>query len=260
MRRGFSLLELAIGLTIIGLLIGGVLVGQALIRASELRAVPREVQRYNTALYAFRDKYLALPGDMANAVRFWGAQAGGIGDGPDAACRALMQGDEATGAATCNGNGDRQIDWQESWRLWQHMANAGLIEGSYSGVPASTTDIAYGVAGVNMPPGKAHAEGGYAYFHTADLPAGDASFYPGHYGNLLRFGAGNAVDEIAYLVAEDAYSIDDKMDDASPATGNMRSYKHSARSDCATSDDPASARYDTAAPLPGCNLLFINGF
>ena len=73
-RSGFSLVELSIVLVILGLLTGGILAGQSLIRAAELRSVATESQRYMAALNSFRDKYFALPGDMANATAFWGAQ------------------------------------------------------------------------------------------------------------------------------------------------------------------------------------------
>lgn len=136
-RQAFSLVELSIVLVILGLLVGGVLAGQSLIRAAELRAVSTEYSRYTAAVNSFKDKYFAIPGDMNNAVRFWGAQAGGTADGSNTTCEALTT--PATGTATCNGNGDGQVHqvstgWYERFRLWQHLANAGLIEGSYSGI------------------------------------------------------------------------------------------------------------------------------
>ena len=72
----FTLVELSIVLVIIGLLVGGVLSGKSLIRASELRAVASEFSYYKIAIGNFKDKYSALPGDMRNAVTYWGAAAG----------------------------------------------------------------------------------------------------------------------------------------------------------------------------------------
>lgn len=95
--RGFSLVELSIVLVILGLLTGGILAGQSLIRAAELRSYITDVQRYPAAVNAFKDKYFAYPGDMANATKFWGA-LGGDGTGNDAACQALS----ASGLPTCN--------------------------------------------------------------------------------------------------------------------------------------------------------------
>ncbi|MFZ4541492.1 MAG: type II secretion system protein [Rickettsiales bacterium] len=125
---GFSLVELSIVLVILGLLVGGILSGQSLIRAAELRAVSTEYSRYVTAVQTFRDKYFQLPGDMNSATTFWGTAAVG------AACATTI----GSGTQTCNGNGDGWLDngyvnSNENFRYWQHLANAGLIEGAYTG-------------------------------------------------------------------------------------------------------------------------------
>jgi prepilin-type N-terminal cleavage/methylation domain-containing protein len=129
MRNAFSLVELSIVLVILGLLTGGVLAGQSLIRAAELRSVNNEATKYISAVHTFRDKYFALPGDMANATRFWGAA-----HATPATCRNTV----STSAATCDGNGDGRVlqtgTSMEQMRFWQHLANAGLLEGSYDGV------------------------------------------------------------------------------------------------------------------------------
>ncbi len=134
MRHAFSLVELSIVLVILGLLVGGILAGQSLIRAAELRSVGTEYNRLVTATHSFRDKYFALPGDMSNATQFWGS-AGGTGG--DNNCAIVI----STTTATCNGNGNGRLEsgsssyylQNESFRFWQHLANAGLIEGSYTG-------------------------------------------------------------------------------------------------------------------------------
>ena len=74
-KQGFSLVELSIVLVILGLLTGGILTGQSLIRAAELRSVTTEFQKYQTAMMTFRDRYMALPGDMRNATAFLGSFA-----------------------------------------------------------------------------------------------------------------------------------------------------------------------------------------
>jgi|GEM_PF-3995865 len=61
--RGFSLLELSIGL-----IAGGIVAGAAMIRAAELRALITEQEQYKTAVNTFRDKYLGLPGDLKAMV------------------------------------------------------------------------------------------------------------------------------------------------------------------------------------------------
>lgn len=81
---GFSLVELSIVLVILGLLVGGILGGQSLIHAAELRAIPTETEKYQTALNTFRMKYFALAGDFDKATSFWG-NADTDGNGGDSA-------------------------------------------------------------------------------------------------------------------------------------------------------------------------------
>jgi prepilin-type N-terminal cleavage/methylation domain-containing protein len=184
MRQGFSLVELSIVLVILGLLTGGILTGQSLIRASELRAVTTEYQRYIAAAHTFRDKYFAIPGDFNNATRFWGKD------------NTNCSGD--TGAAatpgTCNGNGDGNITdaagaglTGERFQFWKQLALAGLIEGTYSGL-AGSGGTNHGVINSNSPPSK-YSSGGWTAVYVASPFVGNTSFYTGEYLNHLRFGA-----------------------------------------------------------------------
>jgi prepilin-type N-terminal cleavage/methylation domain-containing protein len=213
MRTAFSLVELSIVLVILGLLTGGILGGQALIRAAELRAVTTEYQRYVTAVNSFRDKYFQLPGDMNNATQFW-TSAGGTG--ADAACQAIS----STTAATCNGDGNGRVEDSsagsvvEKTRAWQHLANAGLIEGQFRGT--RSTPI---VIGSEVPRSKLNG----------------ASFWYGSISNYYStVGTWNAfefarVTTFAWpnqgaVSAEEAWNIDTKMDDGRPSTGKIAAF------------------------------------
>lgn len=77
---GFTLIELSIVLVIIGLIVGGVLVGRDLIRAADIRQTGSLIEKLDTAVNIFRNKYDCLPGDCLNATQF-GFAANGNGDG-----------------------------------------------------------------------------------------------------------------------------------------------------------------------------------
>ncbi len=152
MRHGFSLVELSIVLVILGLLVGGVLTGQSLIRAAELRSVTTEFTKYQAAVNTFRDKYFQLPGDMNNATSFWGAA-----HATPATCLTTV----GIGTQTCNGDGGGNFlgastaanSRVESFMFWQHLANSGLIEGSYNGMAGSASAL-HAMGGVNVPRAK----------------------------------------------------------------------------------------------------------
>lgn len=215
MRNGFSLVELSIVLVILGLLTGGILTGQSLIRAAEIRAVSTEYNKYMTATQSFRDKYFGIPGDIITATRFWTAMASCPGDYTT----------PSTGAATCNGDGDNSISVIERYRFWQHLANAGLIEGSYTGVPSTATTSNLTV-GVNTPFSKLN-NGGVQLFKLSDTTPTSNLYIPTDTRHALIF-LGRATTLVAtpagVLTPEETWNIDTKMDDGAPGTGIFYNY------------------------------------
>lgn len=253
--RAFTLVELSIVLVILGLLVGGVLAGQSLIHAAELRAVGREYQQYQTALGAFKDKYLALPGDMPNAVRYWGAQDGSTNDGMDAVCAGLST--PAPGTATCNGDGNGLIAQSgrlyESFRAWQHLQNAGLVEGRLEGVMGDAAEV-----GRNVPRSKI-SNAGWQFFGLGTGQFDPAGYFYAEYGSSFFFGGNNANmwTQHPVISAEDAYNIDMKLDDGKPHTGRMMAYKNAWAPACTTTTNQDYALGNTNK---GCSPIFITGY
>jgi prepilin-type N-terminal cleavage/methylation domain-containing protein len=159
MRHGFSLVELSIVLVILGLLTGGILTGKSLIRASELRGVTTEYQRYITATRTFRDRYFALPGDLRDATRFWSRMNG------NADCVTNSSAPIVTSTGVCDGDGNSVLDVAtaagaagERHQYWRHLAQAGLIEGTYTGL-AGAGGVDNAVIGTNAPASKLTSAG-----------------------------------------------------------------------------------------------------
>ncbi len=250
-RTGFSLVELSIVLVILGLLVGGVLAGQALIHAAELRAVSTEYSRYVTATQSFRDKYMALPGDMTNATRFWGDQATGTGSCADAAVSDGTPG-------TCNGNGDGRVSYgSEIHRFWQQLAMAGLIEGTYSGV-AGPSGAAHCVIGTQCPRSKLNNAGWGT--DSVGQYAGDAGYFAGSYNNFFSFGA--QTTEYPYgavLKPEEAWNIDTKLDDGRPGLGRVFAVYYPTCTNAASRTDTTTT-YKLDSNTIVCGLAFANAY
>ena len=253
MKNGFSLVELSIVLVILGLLIGGVLTGQNLIKAAELRSVTEEYKNYQTAVNIFRDKYLAMPGDMINAGKFWGyANTGGAGG----ICAAPAT-NTGTSPLTCDGNGSGSLDQQyEMFRFWQHLANAGLIEGQYTGVTGGG-GAAHHVPGTNSPRSKL-SPGSWAIGYIG-VHAGNATTFAHNYGHMGYYGAPTTTSAptTALLAPEDVWNIDMKMDDGMPGAGNLIVYPWTTCSLAASQTDYAAA-YKLTSTTKDCILYFAS--
>jgi len=252
-RLAFSLVELSIVLVILGLLTGGILAGQSLIHASELRSISADYTRYNTAVFAFRDRYFGLPGDLSNATSFWGAAS----NVSPSACRAAI----GTGTQTCNGNGNGVVEtyitsqYAEIFMFWQHLVNAGLIEGNYSGITGTGGNN--NATAANLPPSK--LSGAYwMVYNFGTTFSGSSTLFDGpYYENLLQFGGLTATSSNTnpILKPEDSWNIDTKLDDGRPATGVVRDRVWGTCTTAANSAD-ANAGYKLTTTSAACLPLF----
>ncbi len=260
-KSGFSLLELSIVLVIIGLIAGGIVAGSAMIRAAELRSVMTEFTHFQTSVFMFRDKYFSKPGDMKNATAFWGAVDGDDGIGSD--CTDV----QGSGTETCNGNGNNLVSntWNnhaetnEKFRAWQHLANAELISGSYTGVTGPNGTSGRDAAiGENVPESK-FSGGGYTLHDlidsSASIPASNGNYFEGSYATSLVFGAETATAETqdAILSTEEAWNIDKKIDDGKAGQGRLVSRE--AETNCNTTAVAATAEYNLIFEGVACSLI-----
>jgi prepilin-type N-terminal cleavage/methylation domain-containing protein len=226
-NHGFTLVELSIVLMIIGLLVSGILVGKDMIRAAELRAITSEKDQIQTAVYLFRNKYLGIPGDLTNATAFWGVM-------PTGTCSTTTASGASggTGTQTCNGNGDNKVTGSiddpggnyEMVLFWQHLSNAGLIEGKYTGVFTgwgNAGEFYFSKSGNNnwfSPTDYTHlgADGIIPVSHLTSFEGND---YRNSLALLSGLAAAGTYDPLPVVSPSEAWAIDKKIDDGLPGIG-----------------------------------------
>jgi prepilin-type N-terminal cleavage/methylation domain-containing protein len=261
-QKGFTLVELAIVLTIIGLLIGGILKGQQLMTNARVTATLAQINAVEAATTTFRDTYSAMPGDMTTAATRLNncancglAVAATAGDGvigPIAWNLATFNSASyAGGAAAGTVNNETVLFWVE-------LAHAGLISGirddGINNVAASCGGsllaariagcfVVGNASGVLAPPGR---------------PAAPVSTMT---GTVLGLFSSPAVP-VATTGTQPATSavaaqMDRKMDDGSPAFGNIQAYGFAAN--CFSTVAPFTAAnpgYLETAGTKDCGLYF----
>jgi len=284
--HGFTLLEMTILITVIGFVIGGIQAGKHLIRVAKLQAVMSDAEAYAKAIQQFKDKYNYLPGDMPTAQTFWGTSSNGC---PNSNTSTTLQ------IATCSGDGNGQIYFNtgdityscEEYWLWQQLADAGMISGTYSGAMAPIngyTTCKLGntqTAAVNINvPGSKIAGAGYMVAYWGQGAFGAA----GTFGNPLpnQLGGYNFIifsmpataaaptigmwgrgDSSGAISGMDSFAIDEKIDDGLPGSGVVLSselvMQAGANSHCVMALASATTTYAATNTVALCSLVFNYG-
>lgn len=263
-KTAFTLLEMAIVILIIALIAAGVVSGKSLVKGAEIREMMGEYDRHVKAIQEFQDKYNQLPGDMTNATSFWGADTC-----PTSAASSPK-------IATCNGSGDGKIGTStsvgvvaagsggtsEEWfRAWQHLANAGLVPGKYSGTQGSGGAVQT-VTGTNIPASKM-GNGGWLLMIYYNTTGADNAAWGDSYGHILQFGASdstNSRNTSPAMSPSDALSLDAKLDDGKPGTGKIRAWRTAVHTNCTTETTQTGSTYKTSYNRLACAPFFIMGF
>jgi prepilin-type N-terminal cleavage/methylation domain-containing protein len=186
-QSGFTLVEIAIVLVIIGLLLGGILKGQELINSAKVKNLANDFRVTPTYIYAYQDKFKALPGDDCLAGTHVGTPAVDVSP-----CTA------PAGNGVINGNWNSTTTTDESFLFWQHVRLANLAAG-----PTATTDAAYQ---------PRNAVGGVIGITSATTTP--AQTIAGITGTYLVCSGG--------ILGKFAKQLDIQMDDGNTQTGSMR--------------------------------------
>lgn len=209
-EKGFTLVELALSLTIIGLLLAGIMKGEELYENTQVLSVARDFTAYSAATNSFRDAYNALPGDIHDpADRVPDCLTAPCNVGGDADGFISPTSPAATGLwFECAITGEKR-------NFWLHLARANLITsvdraGGTSGTYA-TTAFRWGVE----LPGSSVTDAGFC----ADSTTLSAPLTP-MVTNMIGI-VQTGVEGSAPLKVRQAYNLDKKLDDGMPLTGRM---------------------------------------
>jgi type II secretory pathway pseudopilin PulG len=204
---GITLTELAITITIIGILISATLGGLTLLKTAKLRRITAEIIALKTATDQFVQEYNYLAGDLPNASNYFNGSNDGNGN-------QIIE----------YGQNDATPTDLEDLFFWEHLSNAEIIPGFFTGSVASEATIRYEI-GKNIGGSVAYDNAGFM-FSTTTTP-----LY-GSIGHAIKYGALDTSGELkkGILSAKDAYSIDLKIDDGKLASGNLAAIKDIAAS------------------------------
>ena len=191
-QSGFTLVEIAIVLVIIGLLLGGILKGQELINSAKVKNLANDFRVIPTYIYAYQDKYKALPGDDSAAVTHLGTTT----------CAAPCQ--NGNGNGVINGNWNSLTATDESYQFWAHVRMANLASGPTTWAGATLAD----------PYVPKNAIGGQMGVSSAIGGAGGQLQITGMTGTYQICSAG--------ILGKFVKQLDIQIDDGNTATGSMR--------------------------------------
>jgi prepilin-type N-terminal cleavage/methylation domain-containing protein len=187
-QSGFTLVEIAIVLVIIGLLLGGILKGQELINSAKVKNLANDFRVIPTYIYAYQDKFKALPGDdPAAATHVTGAT--------NATTPAGSQGN-----GVINGNWNSTTNTDESFLFWQHVRLSNLAAG-----PTDVADPTY------IPTNAVGGKLGISSAATGQFQITTPTAMTGTY-QVCSSG----------ILGKFAKQLDIQMDDGNTQTGSMR--------------------------------------
>ena len=219
-QRGYTLVELALAMTIVGVLTGGILKSQEMIINANIKKTVRQVTEYSAAMSLFYNKYSYLPGDMPNAEQRIPNCTAAISclnaTGPTA-------GNGIVGIPAQTGSGgpptylglDQSGITEEPTQAWKHMVFAELISGVSGGA-----EVAWGESHPYSP-----WAGGFQLQYLTWPAPGNNEWRQGHWIRLQGPVSGGPLMTNGKNPLEPriAWQIDLLMDDGIANTGYVQS-------------------------------------
>ncbi len=202
---------------IIGLLVGSIAGARIMIANADLRSGVAQLESYNQAVYAFKNKFNCLPGDCINNRAIGGLNTGyhcdnGNGDG---------QINDSCGGGSLLPVSDVEASASaEAWHFWYMLSSMRYIPGSYNPGQAYSMGINAAAWPISSPLTKFPSQRNAAAYDTVRVWAW---FYAGsHYWAFTGGNVDGACNGYAFCMPFTPLTVslvDVKMDDGIPGSG-----------------------------------------
>ena len=219
-QSGFTLVEIAIVLVIIGLLLGGILKGQELINSARVKNLANDFRVVPTYIYAYQDKFKALPGDDPSASTHITGAANATTPG------------SKQGNGVLDGNWNSTTTTDETFMFWQHVRLANLASG-----PTAVGDADY------IPKNAMNAIIGVSSAQDSQIEIDNKA------ANATNPMTGTYQVCSKGILGKFVKQLDIQMDDGNTASGSMRAHADGA---ALGSVSTATTAVDEAAPYTVC--------
>lgn len=237
MRKGFTLVEMAVVLVIIGLIIGAIVVGQSLVGTTKVETMVKQVTQFDASMTTYAVTYNELPGDSPTVK--WANGSAGNGNG--------MIEDGVSGT----GFGKKFTG--EVANFWASMSAEDITTTKYTatlsgnikvgGPNPNVPDVQLGVPGTGVVVTNDNGDltskmqGAYLVGKFSENDGSNLAF--SHIGDAFQ--------------PADLMSLDLKVDDGKPATGNVLAFSQHAAGNSTSCFDSAGTGYNQSYTGIACS-------